>query len=151
MLDPTLNSSYLWEVLGVLLKLGLVILLIVAFMSLLRRFKMGGLGQQTHHLALVETLYLSPKQKVHLVRAGEKVFLVGATDETLSLLSEVDVEIPTTSPALQSLPNLTPAQKVLAERLASLHLDRFLPALARNVAEKKSPLVEPAEAKSSAG
>lgn len=130
MLEPFSDTSVIWQVFSILLNLGLVLLLIFALASILRRFKVGQAGISGKQLSLLETLYLSPKQKVHLVRAGEKVFLVGATDGHLALLSEVDVEIPPE----KTTDALAPAQRILFERLQALHLDRFFPRLQASAA-----------------
>jgi flagellar biogenesis protein FliO len=39
----------------------------------------------------MESVRLSPKQALHVVRVGEEYFLVGATDQNVNLLSQVDL------------------------------------------------------------
>ncbi|MEI7989123.1 MAG: flagellar biosynthetic protein FliO [Chloroflexota bacterium] len=84
--DSTFSAG--WELFIVLLKLAIVLGLIYAVFAILQRIKGGNFGQPGFkRMAVVETLYLTPKQKLHLVRVGEKVMMIGATDENLSLLS----------------------------------------------------------------
>ncbi|MBL8055359.1 MAG: flagellar biosynthetic protein FliO, partial [Anaerolineales bacterium] len=74
-------------VVDVLVKLGLVLVLIYASLYLLRRWQGGALGgtglfaPRTRQVTLLETTRLSPRQALHLVRAGGQVFLLGATDQ----------------------------------------------------------------------
>ncbi|MBP7690423.1 MAG: flagellar biosynthetic protein FliO [Anaerolineales bacterium] len=80
-------------VLDVMLKLGLVIALIYASLFALRRWPGGTAGLFTsaaRQVTVLETTRLSPRQALHLVRAGGQVFLVGATDQSLTLLAELD-------------------------------------------------------------
>lgn len=82
------SASTFWLIVKVFLNLGLVILLIYTILSVARRFKLGTFGQPNKQLTLLETLYLAPKQKIHLVRIGKKVLLIGATDDHLNVLTE---------------------------------------------------------------
>ena len=80
--------------LGVFLKLLGVLLLLFGIAYFVRRWKGNPTASGSIHkenMALMETLRLSPRQALHLVKAGEQVFLVGATDQSLTLVSEVDV------------------------------------------------------------
>lgn len=77
---------------GVVVKLVGVLLLILGCGVLAvrwarnpRRLGRGG------HLMVMESVRLSPKQALHLVRVGEQQFLVGATDQQISLISAVDL------------------------------------------------------------
>jgi len=82
------SASTFWLIVKVFLNLGLVILLIYTALSVARRLKLGTFGQANKQLSLLETLYLAPKQKIHLVRIGKKVLLIGATDDRLTVLTE---------------------------------------------------------------
>ncbi len=80
---------------GVVVKLIGVLLLIVGCGVLAmrwarnpRRFNRGG------QMMVVESIRLSPKQALHLVRVGGQQFLVGATDQNISLISQVELAIP---------------------------------------------------------
>jgi flagellar biosynthetic protein FliO len=46
--------------------------------------------QPKKRLSVVETVRLSPRQAVHIVRVGSQEFLVGATDQTMNLISEIE-------------------------------------------------------------
>ena len=71
------------------LNLGLVLLIIFALNSLIRHFKSGSIGTTNKHLSLLETMYLSPKQKIYLVRVSNKTILLSSTEEHIAMLGEV--------------------------------------------------------------
>ncbi|MBI3762805.1 MAG: FliO/MopB family protein [Chloroflexi bacterium] len=79
--------------LDVVVKLGLVLALIYASLYLLRRWQGGALASARRQLAVLETARLSPRQSLHLVRVSTnsltRVWLIGATDQAVTLLSEV--------------------------------------------------------------
>jgi flagellar biosynthetic protein FliO len=85
--DPFLNSTAL--ALGVFARLILVVAAIYIAAMLFRRWQTGSLKGAARQLALVETLHLSQRRSLHLVRAGEQVFLIGATDQAVTLLGQV--------------------------------------------------------------
>ena len=41
-------------------------------------------------LSVIETVRLTPRQAVHIIRVGSQEFLVGATDQTMNLISEIE-------------------------------------------------------------
>lgn len=87
--DP-LGSTPLYF-LGVLVKLVGVLLLIVLSSILFRRWFQPGLnGKSTRQLRLLETVRLSPKQALHLVSIGDQQLLIGATDQNVSLITQVE-------------------------------------------------------------
>lgn len=90
------SSAFSTAALGinVLFKLGIVVLLIYASLYILRRFQSGKLGSSPKQLSILETTHLSPRQALHLVKVGEQVILLGATDQSLSLLAEVELGAP---------------------------------------------------------
>jgi flagellar biosynthetic protein FliO len=76
-------------VISIVLKLGFVLLLVYGCLWLLRRWQ-GTVGRsQERRLALLESLRLSPKQALHVIRAGDQVLLIGATDQSLTVLAQV--------------------------------------------------------------
>ncbi len=85
--DPTLASTAL--ALGVFLRLILVVAAIYIAAMLFRRWQSGGSKHADRQLAVLETLHLSQRRSVHLIRAGEQVFLVGATDQAVTLLGHI--------------------------------------------------------------
>lgn len=99
LLTDTPTSSF-GLILSVVLKLGIVILIIVALLSLMRYFKTGFTTSFNKHLHIIETLHLSPKQKLFLVQIGHRTMLLSATEEHIALLSEVDLH--TVEPTLTS-------------------------------------------------
>lgn len=77
--------------LSVSLKLGAVIALIYGSLFLLKRWQGGALmTARRKQLTIVETTRLSPRQALHVVKAGDRTLLVGATDQNLTLLTELD-------------------------------------------------------------
>jgi flagellar biosynthetic protein FliO len=82
-----------WLVLGGLaLKLGLVLLLIYATIWLLRRYlgRPAGAAAATGALRLLQSLPLGQQQYVHLIEVGDRLLVVGATPQHLTLLGEID-------------------------------------------------------------
>lgn len=77
---------------GVILKLVGVLLLIVGGAVMLVRWqKLPRKNGVSHRLASEESIRLSPKQAIHLVRVGNQHFLIGATDQSVSLIAAVDL------------------------------------------------------------
>ena len=77
--------------LDVIFKLALVLALIYGSLYLLRRWQIGAFASARRQLTVLETTRLSPRQSLHLVRVGERAWLIGATDQALSLLAEVEL------------------------------------------------------------
>lgn len=69
-------------------KTGLVIALLLVALFWLKRWQVGG-GRRMRQIALVESLRLTPKQVLHLVRVGDRTLLIGAVDSQISVLTEV--------------------------------------------------------------
>jgi flagellar biosynthetic protein FliO len=46
--------------------------------------------QPKKRLAVIESVRISPRQAVHIIRVGSQEFLVGATDQAMNLISEVE-------------------------------------------------------------
>jgi flagellar biosynthetic protein FliO len=76
---------------SVTLKLAFVLALIYGGMFLLRRWPAGWLAANKKRVALLETTRLSPRQALHLVQVGDRTLLVGATDQAVTLLTEIDL------------------------------------------------------------
>ncbi len=72
-----------------LAKTALVLGLLFLTLAGLKRWQTGGV--RTKQLSVVETLRLSPRQSLHLVRVGERYLLIGASEAQVSLLAEVAV------------------------------------------------------------
>jgi len=44
-------------------------------------------------MQVIETVRLSPKQALHLVTVGDRQLLIGATDQNVSLLTPVELDL----------------------------------------------------------
>ncbi|KAA3648375.1 MAG: flagellar biosynthetic protein FliO [Chloroflexi bacterium] len=80
----------LWVALDLIIKLILVLGLIYGSLYLLRRWQGNTLARPDKQVRLLESTRLSPRQGLHLVQAGTRVLLIGATDNSLSTLAEID-------------------------------------------------------------
>jgi flagellar biosynthetic protein FliO len=89
--------------LSVLLKLVFIVALIYVSLALFRRWQGARLLTRQRQIAVVETVRLSPRQAIHLVRAGEQMLLIGATDAGLNLLADLELR-PETAPAAVPAP-----------------------------------------------
>lgn len=68
-----------------------VLLLIVGGAIVIKRMQKSPLRMHSDRImSIIESTRLSPKQALHLVRIGEQYYLVGATDQNLNLISEVN-------------------------------------------------------------
>ena len=118
-----LDTSPLFLV-SVLLKLLFVIGLFVGGAVVFRHYSTR-LPQRCSrkHVEIVETVRLSPRQALHLIRAGDRYLLVGATDQAFSLISEIN--------ALENQPETAPLPAaVSAQALAkSVSFENVLSAL----------------------
>ncbi|HEX2993790.1 MAG TPA: flagellar biosynthetic protein FliO [Anaerolineales bacterium] len=87
--DP-LGSTPLYFI-GVFIKLIAVLLLFVLSAVLFRRWSQSGSNARSvRQMRLLETVRLSPKQALHLISVGDQQLLIGATDQNVSLIAEVD-------------------------------------------------------------
>jgi flagellar biosynthetic protein FliO len=92
--DPLANTPLYFT--GVLVKLLGVLLLIVILAVLYGRWMNLGLRPNAvRQLRLVETLRLSPRQALYLVSVGDQQVLIGATDQSITLLSVLDGDFST--------------------------------------------------------
>lgn len=112
--------------LSVILKLGVVVILIYMSLYLIHRWQGRIRGKSTNQLAILETTHLSPRQALHLVQAGSKVVLIGATDQTLTMLTEVDIQ-PHTADIPMTLPDIRPVGDAEPSNFADLLLIKNLP------------------------
>ncbi|NPV84688.1 MAG: flagellar biosynthetic protein FliO [Anaerolineae bacterium] len=74
----------------VVFKILLVFALMFLLFAALRKWQNWRPGGTHKRLAIVETIRLSQRQAIHLVQVDAHQFLVGATDQSLTLLSELD-------------------------------------------------------------
>ena len=95
--SDTLDTSPLY-MLGVFVKLIGVLLLIVGAAIVLRRWQKNHVSNSYgRQLNLIETVRLSPKQALHLVKVGDQHLLIGATDTAVSLISPVQINVQSAS------------------------------------------------------
>jgi len=110
---------------GVIVKLVAVLLLIVGGALILRRFQIkGGFQRNQGRLNVVETIRLSQRQAIHLVRIGNQHVLIGATDQTITMLSSVDIcaeDVQSTSPG-QVQPSFSQTLQTLTASQASMQI-----------------------------
>lgn len=85
--QPNLKIS----VLGVFLQLIVVLGIIYLIVLLVRYFLNNKSSQNTSNkiVKVIESHYLTPKQALHIVEIGSKIFILGASDHAFSNLSEI--------------------------------------------------------------
>lgn len=76
-------------VISVALKLGAVLGLLLICLAVFQRWQSGFRADQNRRITIVETVRLTPRQAVHLVRIDQREILIGATDQGLTLLSHL--------------------------------------------------------------
>ena len=83
-----------WYYAGVVIKLAGVLLFFIGGAVVVSRWQRKtrrvGAGRS---LMLVETVRLSQKQALHLVRVGDQHILVGATDQSVALVTAVEMDL----------------------------------------------------------
>lgn len=71
-------------------KILLVFALMFLLFAALRKWQNWHPGGTHKRLAVIETIRLSQRQAIHLVQVDARQFLIGATDQSLTLISELD-------------------------------------------------------------
>lgn len=92
--DPNPTSASLWSTLAYLLSLLAVFAFVVILAYLAARL-MGGRFQRNlsgNGGRVLDTLPLGPKMSVSLVEVADRVFLLGVTEQSITLLSEITDE-----------------------------------------------------------
>lgn len=118
--DPFLNPTAL--ALDVFWKFGIIVFLIYLGSLVLRKWQGGQTNRAVRQLAVLETLQLSPRRSLHLVQAGNQILLIGATDQSLALISEVTPRTETgeaTAP-VPATPVHAPATPAVSSSFASI-------------------------------
>ncbi|MEK7439843.1 MAG: flagellar biosynthetic protein FliO [Chloroflexota bacterium] len=111
--DLTSSDSLLGLSAQMFLRAGVVIGLLYLSLALLKRWQTGGARQR--RLETLETLRLSPRQALHLIRLDGRTLLVGASDAQINLLTEVDSAndgLPGHKPFEDFLTQVTPSLKI---------------------------------------
>ncbi len=86
-----LTSSGTWMV-GVFFKLLIVLMLIFGAAIVMKRWMINAPGVKMHEMQVVETLGLTPKRALHIIRIGEATLLIGATDQQITLIKDMSLE-----------------------------------------------------------
>lgn len=84
-----------WQMaLGVIGSLALVVVLLYATLWGVKAFvlRKGGVAGRTSLIRVWETVHLSPHRALHVIEVGGQLLLVGATDNQVSLVAELDRE-----------------------------------------------------------
>lgn len=84
----TMMDSTAW-ILGAVLKFGLVLLLIYGAAILFRRWQLGSINRSDRRMKVIESTALSPRRAIFLVQVDGQTFMLGATDQSVNLISEI--------------------------------------------------------------
>ncbi|NOZ06858.1 MAG: flagellar biosynthetic protein FliO [Chloroflexi bacterium] len=111
--QPSEEDFNAGTVFSLVFKLVLVLALIYGTAWVLKRFRFGiqpapPKGQQIN---VVETARMAPNQTLHLIEVQGQTFLIGATEQRISLISSLSKETPAAIPVSASLgyvPDLVP-------------------------------------------
>ncbi len=71
-------------------KLGVVLLIIFISLNLMRWLQNRSVGQVVRELSIRESIRLSQRQAIHIISVGSKEILVGATDQSITYLADLD-------------------------------------------------------------
>jgi flagellar biosynthetic protein FliO len=82
-------DSTAW-IIGAILKFGIVLLLIYGAAILLRRWQVGGIKKNNRRMKILEISALTPRRAIYLVQVDGQTFMLGATDQSVNLIAEVD-------------------------------------------------------------
>jgi flagellar biosynthetic protein FliO len=102
--DPMTNPASL--AISVFLKLGFVLALIFLGFYLLRRWQFEKPGARKKQLTILETLYLNPRRTVYMIQAGERRLVLGATDQSITMLTELFPDEETGGPVVSISPDV---------------------------------------------
>lgn len=88
MLAEAVPTDLLWDL---LLKTALVLAALYAALWAIRRFMgRGVIAPRGASILVIHSAHLGPGRSVHLIGVGDKMLLVGATSQQVSLLAELD-------------------------------------------------------------
>jgi flagellar biosynthetic protein FliO len=68
----------------------IVLILMYLFLGLLRKWQFGKKNSNKNRLKIIESVRVSPRQAMLLIKVDQREFLLGSTDQALSLITEVD-------------------------------------------------------------
>ena len=118
---PSVTEMVMPSIGRIVLSLGIIILVIYATVFLLRKLSGGKVsGGRGKTIQVIEQTYLAPKKSVCLVKMADRAVLIGVTDTTISLLTELDWDALPHETASKANPPQAGFQGVLAESLGKL-------------------------------
>lgn len=82
-------DSTAW-ILSAILKFGIVLLLIYGAAIILRRWQVGGIKKNNRRMKILEISALTPRRAIYLVQVDGQTFMLGATDQSVNLIAEID-------------------------------------------------------------
>jgi flagellar biosynthetic protein FliO len=122
---PGGDVSYTGLLFNIIVKLAIVILLIYVTLLAIRRWQVGKAGIIRRQMTILETTRLSPHQAIHLVQLNQRRILIGATDQSIRLICEVEpLEEPLAQIAQPALEGIDQATE--SPTFASLLVNRLL-------------------------
>ena len=86
------TKSLLATVFNVVMALGLVVVLLYAFVYLLKKIGLGQGSSAGSMIKVLETKMVAPKKYIAIVEIADKILSVGITEQSINLLTELDVE-----------------------------------------------------------
>ena len=107
----------------------IVLILMYLFLGLLRKWQFGKRGSNKKRLRIIESVRVTPRQAMLLIKVDQREFLLGSTDQALSLITEVDPVEETEMKAVEDTPQTTGLANfstILKQNLDS-HLDFLHP------------------------
>jgi flagellar biogenesis protein FliO len=75
---------------SVFLKLGVVVLIIAGLAIIFKKMQVKSQTVSLKRVEVIETLHLTPHQTLYLVNVDDKKILIGATDQSLTTLYQLD-------------------------------------------------------------
>ena len=88
--NPSIELARPLDTLKVVASLAVIIVFVVAAVWALRRFAPGAVKMySSENLKVISRTYIAPKQMVCLMKAPGKLLVVGSTQTSISLLSEI--------------------------------------------------------------
>lgn len=86
--EQSVNAFGLWDLLRMVIVLGVVVAAIYGVFYILRK-KSTGAGDEDNLIAVIGSQSLPGNKSLHLVEVGRQVFLVGASERSVELVAEI--------------------------------------------------------------
>ncbi|MGM0471494.1 MAG: FliO/MopB family protein [Bacillota bacterium] len=81
--------SLVWQVIRMIFYLLAIIVLFFVVVKLLRNYKLIS-GLNNKHLTIIDRLHFNSNQALYLVRVVDEVWIIGASDQQINLLTKID-------------------------------------------------------------